>query len=57
MSNVAKQKMQAAEFELIYLLGRAAELQGSATDAVTHDQRVFDLDTSGWLSELERAAR
>jgi hypothetical protein len=57
MSNVAKQKMQAAEFELMYLLGRAAELQGSATDAVTHDQRVFDLDASGWLSELERAAR
>jgi hypothetical protein len=32
MSNVAKQKMQAAEFERIYLLGSAAELQGSSTD-------------------------
>jgi len=57
MSNVAKQKMQAAEFEFIYLLGRAAELQGRSTDAVTHHQRVFDLDRSDGLSELERAAR
>jgi len=57
MSNVAKQKMQAAEFELTYLLGCAAELQGRSTNAVTHHQRVFDLDTSDALSELERAAR
>jgi hypothetical protein len=28
MSNVSKLKMQAAEFESMYLLGRAAELQG-----------------------------
>ena len=57
MSNVAKQKMQAAEFELMYLLGRAAELQRSSNDAVTHHRRVFDLDTSDGLSELERAPR
>ena len=57
MSNVAKLKMQAAEFEFMYLLGRAAELQRSSTNAVTHHQGVFVLDFPDRLSELERAAR
>jgi hypothetical protein len=47
---------------VLYLLGRAAEIQGNPTDAVTYYQRVFVFDiqfrdTSDRLSELERAAR
>ena len=56
---------KASEDQLIgvlYLLGRAAELQGSPTDAVTYYQRVFVLDiqfrdTADRLNELERATR
>ena len=62
MSNVAKLRKQAAEFEPMYLLGRAAEIQGESTDAVTYDQHVFVLEsqfraTSDRLSELEQATR
>ena len=47
---------------VLYLLGRSAEAQGLATDAVTYYQRVFVLDiqfrdTADRLGELERVAR
>jgi tetratricopeptide (TPR) repeat protein len=56
---------KASEDQLIgvlYLLGRAAETQGNATDAVTYYQRVFVLDiqfrdTADRLNELEKATR
>ena len=46
----------------LYLLGRAAETQGNAADAVTYYQRVFVLDiqfrdTADRLNELEKVTR
>ncbi|MGH7616034.1 MAG: tetratricopeptide repeat protein, partial [Gemmatimonadaceae bacterium] len=47
---------------VLYLMGRAAEEQGNATDALGYYQRVFVLDIqfrdiADRLSSLERAAR